>query len=118
MGTMAGYNTDISVLGKVEKQLELTKAEIAAIIGVNQSTVWRWQEKKATPRGIALSRLSQIEDLRNLLRQVFDGPDLARKWLRTARPQSLGGEITPFDVMYAGRIDRVLTVLQFLARGA
>ncbi len=118
MGTVAGYVGDLKALDKAQKELKLTDKEVAATVGVHPTTVWRWQKDRVTPRGIARSRLVQIEELRDLLRQVFDGPDLARTWVRTAHPESLGGKNTPLDTMIAGRIDRVLAVLQFLARGA
>jgi transcriptional regulator with XRE-family HTH domain len=118
MGTVAGHAVDLNNIEDLRRRLELSEAEIAAVVGVNPSTLWRWREGRSAPRGMARSRLAQLEELRNLLRQVFDGPDLARRWLRSAYPEMLGGEATPLDVMLGGRIDRVLTVLQFLARGA
>ena len=118
MGTIADHIVDLGALNKAQTELKLTDPEIAATIGVDKTTLWRWRKELTTPRGIVRSRLSQIEELRHLLRQVFDGPDLARTWLREAHPQALGGTTTPLDAMRAGRIDRVLTVLEFLARGA
>jgi uncharacterized protein (DUF2384 family) len=118
MGTVAGHAVDLNTLEEIKQQLKLTESEIAAVVGVNPSTLWRWREQQVTPRGIARSRLVQFEELRNLMRQVFQGPDVARQWLRFAKPEMLGGRVTPLDVMLGGRIDRVLTVLQFLARGA
>jgi uncharacterized protein (DUF2384 family) len=118
MGTVAGHAVDLNTLEEIKQQLKLTESEFAAVVGVNPSTLWRWREQRVTPRGIARSRLAQLEELRNLMRQVFDGPDVARQWLRSARPEMLGGQVTPLDVMLSGRIDRVLTVLLFLARGA
>ena len=66
---------------------------------------------------MAWSRLAQIDELLQMLPKLFAGPDLARNWVKTARPESLGGKVTPLDVMRSGRIDRVLTLLQLLARG-
>ena len=118
MGTVAGNTVGLNTIDEIKQQLRLTDGEVAAVVGVNPSTLWRWREQGVNPRGIALSRLTQLGELRNLLRQVFDGPDLAREWLRNSRPEDLGGEASPMQVMLGGRIDRVLTVLQFLARGA
>ena len=67
---------------------------------------------------MALSRLAQIDDLMQLMQRLFAGPDLARDWLKQAQPDALGSQPTPLDVMRAGRIDKVLMVLHFLARGA
>jgi uncharacterized protein (DUF2384 family) len=67
---------------------------------------------------MCVSRILQVQDIFDLLRSVFAGADLARTWLRTARPESLGGQRTPMEVMLAGRADRVLNTLDFIARGA
>ena len=108
-------------LGEVESaggKLGLTQAELAAIIGVDHSTLYRWRKGESNPRAMCVSRIRQVQEIFELLRSVFDGPDLARQWLRTARPESLGGQKTPMDVMLGGRADRVLNTLDFIARGA
>ncbi len=91
--------------------------DLAAVIGVDQSTLYRWRHGESVPRPLAVSRLAQLDELVQMLQRLFAGPDLARTWLKTATPEMLGGD-TPLDTMRAGRIDRVLTLLHFLARGA
>lgn len=117
MTTATHAHLDIQNLESVGAQLRLEWADLAAILGVDQSTLWRWRRRESQPRPLAQSRLAQLAELREMLRRLFAGPDLARDWLHTARPEMLGGAETPLDVMRAGRIDRVLTVLHLLARG-
>ena len=113
-GTGAGLHS----LDRARTKLQLDWEDIAAIVGVNRSTLHRWRTQESVPRPMAWSRLAQLDDLLQLLPRVFAGPDLARAWLTDSRPESLGGRVTPLDVMKEGRIDRVLGLLQFLARGA
>lgn len=117
MTTATHAHPDIQNLDAVGAQLRLEWADLAAILGVDQSTLWRWRRGESRPRPLAQSRLAQLGELREMLRRLFAGPDLAREWVHTARPEMLGGADTPLAVMRAGRIDRVLTVLHFLARG-
>ena len=118
MATLAGSGVNLNSLDRARAKLGLEWDEIAAILGVNRSTVHRWRTHEAAPRPIAWTRIAQLGELMQLLPRIFAGPDLARKWLREARPELLGGKATPLDVMLAGRLDRVLMVLEFLERGA
>ena len=118
MGTVTRGHLDLRTLERVRDKLQLDWADIAAALSVDQSTVYRWRHGEAAPRPMALSRLAQLEELMELMQRIFAGPDLAREWLNQARPDALGGHQTPLEVMRTGRIDRVLRVLHFLARGA
>lgn len=118
MTTSAAAGTDLQAVDRFHKLLGLEYTDIAATIGVDQSTLYRWRQGEATPRPMAVSRLVQLGEMLQLLRRVFAGSDRAREWLREARPEMLGGTKTPLDVMREGRVDRVLTLLHFLARGA
>lgn len=114
----ASISADLRVLDQAHDRLQLSWADIGAIIGVDESTVHRWRSRTSTPRPIARTRVAQLHETLDLLRRVFAGPDLAREWLTEKKPKGLGGTDTPLDVMRAGRIDRVLMLLHSLARGA
>ena len=118
MPTATRTRPNLDSLGIARETLRLEWDEIAAIVGVNRSTLHRWRTHESMPRPMAWSRLAQLEDLLQLLPRVFAGPDLARTWLTNSRPNALGGRMSPLDVMKSGRIDRVLGLLQYLARGA
>lgn len=117
MATVTGSATNLSALSALQKKMQLDWTEVAEIIGVDQSTLYRWRHGESTPRPMAWSRIAQLDDLLQILPRIFAGPDLARTWLRTAKPEMLGGTVTPLEVMKAGRMDRVLTVLHLLGRG-
>jgi hypothetical protein len=117
MATVTRYGVNLGALAGYREKLGLQWNEIAQIIGVDQSTLNRWRSAESTPRPMAGSRLAQMDELLQLLPRIFSGPDVARTWIREARPEMLGGEATPLEVMKTGRVDRVLTLLQLLARG-
>ena len=117
MATTTGAHFDVRSLDRIRDKLNLEWGQLAATIGVDQSTLYRWRQHEAAPRPLALSRIAQLGELMQLLTRVFAGPDLARQWLSTSRPEMLSGK-TPLATMTEGRIDRVLMVLHFLARGA
>ena len=115
MALMTNTALDLEGLEATRGKLQLDWEELAATLGVDQSTLYRWRQRESRPRPIFRSRLQQVSELVELLPRVFAGPDLAREWLRAARPESLGGA-TPLELMRGGRIDRVLTLLYLLAR--
>lgn len=117
MTTAAGAHIDLRNLEQMRERLRLEWSELAAIIGVDQSTLYRWRHGEASPRPLAWSRLAQLDEMMQLFQRLFAGADRAREWLHSSTPEMLNGE-TPLAVMRAGRIDRVLTLLHFLARGA
>jgi transcriptional regulator with XRE-family HTH domain len=117
MGTATTADIDLSNLQQANSKLKLHWRELADICGVNESTLSRWRGGESVPRAIARTRLIQLGELLELLRRAFNGPDLARQWLRDSKPNSFGGKATPLDVMREGRIDRVLALLEFLLRG-
>lgn len=108
---------NLAAILKASERLSLGRQELADILGVDQSTLYRWRQGASSPRGLARARLTQVEELFELLRRLFAGPDLARAWLREAKPESLGGWVTPLEMLKANRIDRVLALLNALAAG-
>lgn len=116
-GTGTRIDADVAVLEDVSEKLKLRWSDIAQIIRVDESTVHRWKKGDVAPQPGARSRIAQFRELLELLARTFDGPDLARRWLKEKRPQALGGNVTPLEVMLAGRLDRVVGLLHFLGRG-
>jgi DNA-binding XRE family transcriptional regulator len=118
MATAIAHQFDLGALDGLQRKLGLTQEELAAIIGVDYTTLYRWRKGKSVPRGVYRSQLAQLSDMLDLMQRVFAGPDVARFWLREALPESLGGDSTPMDILWQGRIDKVVNTLQFIARGA
>jgi transcriptional regulator with XRE-family HTH domain len=110
-------STDLESLQKTGERLGLGLQDLADIVGVDQSTLYRWRQGTSAPRAIVLTRMEQIGEAFAMLRRLFQGPDLARQWLHESKPASLGGDVTPLEVMRAGRVDRVLMLLHTLAAG-
>ena len=115
--TTSAIGAQLEILDQVRDRLELGWADIAAIVGVDESTVHRWRSHTSHPRPMARTRLIQLQELMTLLQRLFAGPDLARTWLTKKTPKGFGGTETPLAVMRSGRIDRVLMLLHTLARG-
>lgn len=117
MATATSAGISLGSLNTLRDRLQLEWGEIAEIVGVDPSTLHRWRKGESRPRPMAWTRLAQVDELLQIIPRIFAGPDLARQWIRTSTPQSLGGA-TPIEIMKSGRIDRVLALLQFLGRGA
>jgi len=117
MSSTLAPEANLTRILRTGEQLKLGLQDLADMIGVDQSTLYRWRQGASSPRGMARSRLAQVVELLELLRRLFAGPDVARTWLHEATPKSLGGRDTPLDVLREGRIDRVLAVLNSLAAG-
>lgn len=118
MTTATVRTPNLASIERTAEQLHLGLQDLADIVGVDQSTLYRWRRGLSTPRAMVAVRLIQVAELFDLLKRLFAGPDLARTWLHEATPVSLGGRATPMDIMRSGRIDRVLLVLHSLAAGA
>jgi hypothetical protein len=107
----------------------LAALQAAAEAGIDVESLARFVATTTPAERIARadvseSRLAEAEGeaylmdaLRALLRATFAGPDLARAWLDTSLPASLGGQ-TPAAVLRDGGIARVIALLEHLARGA
>lgn len=102
---------------RVARQLCIGYEDLASIVGVDQSTLYRWRHDATTPRKSMRVPLRQFAEMHLLLRRLFDGPDLAREWIHHALPESFGGKTTPIAMLRSGRIDRVLSLLERLAAG-
>lgn len=102
---------------RAAQQLRIGYDDLASILGVDQSTLYRWRHDATTPRRSMRVPLQQFTEMHQLLRRLFDGPDLAREWIHHAAPESFGGKTTPIAILRSGRIDRVLAILQTLAAG-
>lgn len=90
---------DLECLGRTRRQLGLTLNDIAHLIGVHQSTLCHWHTGAALPPPIVRARLETYVELVEMLRRMFDGPDLAARWLHDAKLTSLGGRTTPLQAM-------------------
>lgn len=103
------------ILGDLRSRGGLRGADIANIVDVSPPTVSRWSHGKGAP---SLHTQSVIADLRFVVERLSDfyTPDETRLWLHTAHP--LLDRARPVDLIYAGRTEDVLAVIDRLEAGA
>ena len=89
--------------------------DIANIVSVSPATVSRWSRGQATPD---LKTQTVIAELRYVVDRLgeFYTPDETRLWLHASHPM-LKGE-RAIDLIYAGRTEDVLGVIESLDAGA
>jgi hypothetical protein len=99
-------------LAELETDLKLTSAVIASAMGVDKRAVARWQHSDI-PNVQARRALGQLYELRERVLYTFG--DGAGDWMHT--PNEYLGELSPEEVLKAGRIDRVLGAIEAFDSG-
>lgn len=89
--------------------------DLALVLGVDQRTIARWSSGDAFPRHEAKARLEALADLDERLNELFVSWEAARGWLRT--PSRHLGDLAPIDAVRAGRIDRVVALIEAIDSG-
>jgi len=89
--------------------------DIANIVSVSPATVSRWSSGQATPD---LKTQTVIAELRYVVDRLGDfyTPDETRLWLHASHPMLKGARA--IDLIYAGRTEEVLGVIESLDAGA
>jgi hypothetical protein len=92
---------------KVAKFLDLSKKDLSRIADIGQTSV-RFDEK--IPSDLA-KRLGEIANIANLVAEIFEGnAEKTALWFST--PNYMLGEISPRDMIRAGRYKRLLKFIQ------
>jgi transcriptional regulator with XRE-family HTH domain len=102
------------LLGRVERELGLTAAELAGALGVSQRTVGRWRTGATLPQRAARDRLAELSDLNRRLHETF-ADEAVPVWLRA--PNRYLGDLTPAELLRLGRLDRVGAALEVVDSG-
>ena len=97
---------------RVATFLDFDNQDLSRIANVQQASV-RFDEKM--PADLA-RRLHEIANIANLVAEVFDG-DAAKTALWFSTPNFLLGEISPRDMIRAGRYKRLLKFIQEAREG-
>ena len=89
--------------------------DIANIVDVSPATVSRWSHGKGSP---TLHTQTVIADLRYVVDRLSDfySADEARLWLQSRHPLLNGARAV--DLIYTGRTEEVLAVIERLEAGA
>ena len=103
------------ILDELRNRGGLRGADIANIVDVSPPTVSRWNRGTASP---SLHTQTVIADLRYVVERLSDfySPQETRLWLHTSHPLLQGERAV--DLIYAGRCEQVLEVIDRLDAGA
>ena len=89
--------------------------DLAQVLRVDQRTITRWAAGDAFPRHGARDRLEALAALDERLTETFVSWDAARAWLRM--PTRYLGDMAPIEAIRAGRIDRVMALIEAIDSG-
>jgi DNA-binding transcriptional regulator YiaG len=102
-------------LDLLQADLGLSAQDLATILGISLRTLGRWRSGMyILPQGETRKRLEDLLALRQRVHETVR-EDATREWLNTRR--SYLGNLTPVEVIRAGRADRVLELLNVIDHG-
>jgi transcriptional regulator with XRE-family HTH domain len=96
--------------------LGLDWTEVAAAVGADRRTIYRWRRGRSAPSAENRERIEELRELRFLMETVLPDPDDRVEWLYESVPLLRGR--TPISLIRRGRIDDVIGVLAGLESGA
>ena len=99
----------------IEAELGLSRGDLADALGVDPRTLQRWYSGQSYPQREARHRLFELDHLRIRLRHTFTSSDAVHSWMRV--PSAYLSQLTPLEVLRAGRPDRVEAALEALDSG-
>jgi hypothetical protein len=102
------------LLSRVEREMELTPAELAGALGVSQRTVGRWRAGATLPQRTARTKLAELADLNRRLHETFED-EAVPVWLRA--PNRYLGNLAPAELLRLGRLDRVDAAIEVIDSG-
>lgn len=102
-------------LDSIKSQAGVRSREIAELLDTTPQTVSRWQQGRVDPQPAKLHQLLALEWLTTQLAEFYEPGD-ARLWLYS--PHKLLGGRRPAELIAAGDIDSVLTLIDQLRDGA
>lgn len=106
----------VRTIEEAQRYLGLKNKEVAAVLEVNQRTVYRYKNKRNVPRQHVRERIEKLRELQYLLHEVFDDEDAANSWIYS--PVSLLKERRPIDLIRRGELDDIIAVLAGMYSGS
>ncbi|MDP8247276.1 MAG: DUF2384 domain-containing protein [Candidatus Tritonobacter lacicola] len=106
----------------IQRELEKTKdllnvswKEVADVFDATERTIHRWRKGKSRPQPSHKKRLEQMNDLLDLMNELFREKESLREWLHKKIP-TLNNR-RPINLLKASRIEEVREVLGRAADG-
>jgi hypothetical protein len=96
--------------------LGLEWTEVAAAVGADRRTIYRWRRGLSAPSPEHRERIEDMRELRFLLETVFPDSNARLEWLHSSVPAFRGR--TPVSMIRRGRLGDVIGVLAGVESGA
>lgn len=112
---MASISVSRKELERTKQALCLTWSEISRILDTTERTIHRWRAGESNPFPSFQRRLDCMNDLLDLMNEIFKKPEHCREWLHKKIP-ALHNR-SPIEMLKAGRIQEVREVLGRAADG-
>lgn len=115
---MATLTARLEIVGQVHEDLGIQLKQVATIIGADESTLHRWLNgtTPSGPRKVYLNRLVALQEFYTELREAFHTLEAAQYWLHATRLPAFGNH-TPFEMLLAGKLERVSGLLWNMNNG-
>lgn len=94
-----------AAIDALQRDLGLSLGDLAAALHVHQHTVERWRKGDTYPQRDADRCLTALMALHARLGAMFTSWEAAADWLHD--PNRYLGDMTPAEVLRAGRLDRI-----------
>ena len=101
-------------LARIQHGAQLSREDVARIVGASVRTVARWASGTNTPKGASRDRLLQLAAVAQQLSKTMS-PDAASAWLH--EPNPLLSNQRPIDLVTQGRYGEVLDLIDSIADG-
>ncbi len=102
-------------LEKTKDLLDVSWKEVADVFDAAERTIHRWRKGESKPQPSHKKRLEQMNDLLDLMNEIFKKKESLREWLHTKIP-ALNNR-RPINLLKASRIEEVREVLGRAADG-
>jgi putative toxin-antitoxin system antitoxin component (TIGR02293 family) len=104
------------ILDLIDASLGLTNSQLANIIGVSESSLYRYKRADQAPSPRVQKKLSKLRELHQLLTSLFKNESAYAEWLYSSVP--LFDQQRPIDLIRKGELNEVISVLYTLQEGA
>jgi uncharacterized protein (DUF2384 family) len=103
------------IVAELEGEFGLNESDLAQILSIDPRTLRRWRTGEAHPQHEARARLVALQRLARRLQDTFTSVQAIQSWLRHSNRYL--SQLSPAEVLRAGRIDRVDAALEALDSG-